>query len=106
MGSTNGLRDKLIQALYASVIGGHSGQKGCWQRLKTLFYWHTMKHDVIRTVQACDTCQSFKSEHVHYPSLLQPLLVPRLAWTHVTMDFVESLLESQGYNTVMVVIDN
>ena len=64
-----------------------------------------MKHDVIRTVQACDTCQRFKSEHVHYPSLLQPLPVPHLAWTHLTMDFIESLPESQGYDTVMVVID-
>ncbi|XP_071918893.1 uncharacterized protein [Coffea arabica] len=105
VGATNGLSEKLIQALHASAIGGHSGQKGCWQRLKALFYWPNMKQDVIKYIQACDTCQRFKSEHVPYPGLLQPLPVPHLAWTHLTMDFIESLLESQGYDTVLVIID-
>ena len=105
VGSSKGLRDKLIQALHGSALGGHSGQKGCWQRLKTLFYWPNMKQDVIMFIQACDVCQRFKSEHVPYPGLLQPLPIPRLAWTHLTMDFIESLPESQGYNTVIVVID-
>ena len=105
VGSNNGLRDKLVQTLHASAVGAHSGQRDCWQRLKTLFYWPTMKLDVIRIIQARDTCQRFKSEHVHYPGLLQPLPVPHLAWTHVTMDFIQSLPESQDYDTVMVVID-
>nr|XP_027075980.1 uncharacterized protein LOC113699828 [Coffea arabica] len=48
VGSNSGLRDKLIQALHASAIGGHSGQRGCWQRLKALFYWPNMKQDVIK----------------------------------------------------------
>ena len=70
-----------------------------------LFFCPNMKRDVIRFVQACDTCQRFKPEHVLYSGLLQPLPIPHLAWTHLTMDFIESLPESQGYNTVLVIID-
>ena len=103
--SSNGLRAKLIQTLHDSAIGGHSGQRGCWQRLKTLFYWPNMKQDVVQYIQACDICQRYKSEHVSYPGLLQPLPIPHLAWTHLTMDFIEALPDSQGYNTVLVVID-
>nr|XP_027108798.1 uncharacterized protein LOC113728610 [Coffea arabica] len=105
VGSTNGLRARIIQALHSSAIGGHSGQRGCWQRIKSLFYWPTMRQEVIQFIQACDVCQRYKAEHVHLPGLLQPLPIPRLAWTHVTMDFIESLPNSQGYDTIMVVID-
>ncbi|XP_071937632.1 uncharacterized protein [Coffea arabica] len=38
VGSSKGLREKIIQALHASAIGGHSGQRAYWQRIKTLFY--------------------------------------------------------------------
>ena len=63
-----------------------------------------MKQEVVRYIQECDICQRFKSEHVSSPGLLQPLPVPRMAWTHITMDFIESLPPSQGYDTVVVVI--
>ena len=43
VGSTNGLRDKLIQTLHDSAIGGHSRQRGCLQRLKALLYWPNTK---------------------------------------------------------------
>ena len=59
----------------------------------------------MQFIQASDVCQRYKAEHVHLPGLLQPLPIPRLAWTHVTMDFIESLPNSQGYDTIMVVID-
>ena len=64
-----------------------------------------MKQDVIQFVQACDICQRFKAKHVQYLGLLQPLPVPHLAWTHLTMDFIEALPNSQSHDTIMVVID-
>lgn len=39
------------------------------------------------------------------PGLLQPLPVPLQAWHTVTMDFVEGLPKSGGYDTIMVVVD-
>ena len=40
-----------------------------------------------------------------YPGLLQPLPVPDFAWQVVTMDFIEGLPRSHGYNCIMVVVD-
>lgn len=39
------------------------------------------------------------------PGLLQPLTVPKQAWSIISLDFVEGLLKSQHYNTILVVID-
>ena len=38
VGSANSIRSQLIQTLHDSAIGGHSGQRNCWQKFKTLFY--------------------------------------------------------------------
>ena len=60
---------------------------------------------MIKYVQTCDVCQRNKIENIPYPRLLQPLPLPRQAWTHVTIDFIEKVSKSQGFDTILVVID-
>jgi hypothetical protein len=50
-------------------------------------------------------CKKAKSEHVSYPGLLQPLLVPKQAWQTINMDFMEGLPRSKGANNILVVVD-
>ena len=105
VGSANNIRNQVIQVLHASAIGGHSGQNSCWQKVRSLFHWPGMKQEVVTFIRNCDTCQRNKSENVLYPGLLQPIPVPTQAWTHIAMDFIEKLPKSQGYDTIVVVID-
>jgi hypothetical protein len=53
----------------------------------------------------CTTCQQVKSEQIPYPGLLQPLPVPDQAWKIVTMDFIEGLPTSAGFNCILVIVD-
>ncbi|XP_071939847.1 uncharacterized protein [Coffea arabica] len=64
-----------------------------------------MKQRVISFVQNYDICQKNKSKNVPYPGLLQPIPVPKQAWLHISMDFIEKLPRSQGYDTILVVLD-
>jgi hypothetical protein len=64
-----------------------------------------MKATIKEFVAACHVCQQVKSERVSYPGLLQPLPVPTKAWTLVTMDFIDRLPTSAGYNYILVVVD-
>ena len=56
-------------------------------------------------IEGCAVCQRTKSskqpEHGH----LRSLELPERPWQHITMDFIEKLPESQGYNSVLVVVD-
>ena len=91
--------------MHDSAIGGHSGQKGCLHRIQALFHWPGLKRDVIQYVRSCDVCQRNKHENVPYPGLLQPIPVPQQAWSHLTMDFIEQLPPSHGFDTILVVVD-
>lgn len=105
IGNSNGVREQIMEALHASAFGGHSGQLGSTQRIGFIFHWPMVKQDIVKYVQQCDDCQRNKHENLPYPCLLQPLSIPQQVWTHVNMDFVESLLMSEGCNAILVVVD-
>lgn len=99
------MRTQLLHSFHQSALGGHSGERATYQRLKPVFYWPRMKQNVSGYVKQCPTCQKNKSENSPYPGLLQPLPIPEKAWTHISMDFVEGLPKSQGKDVILVVVD-
>ena len=56
-------------------------------------------------VRECLTCQRQKASHLQPSDMLQPLPIPNHVWNKVTMDFVEVLPKSNGFDTVLVVVD-
>lgn len=65
-----------------------------------------MKREIHTYVQECVVCQRSKAEHCHYPGLLDPLPIPDMAWTHITMDFIEGMPNSRGKDVIFVVVDS
>jgi hypothetical protein len=105
VGSDNVLKNKLLDTFHSSPLGGHSGIRASYQRIKRIFQWPNMKKDVETFIQQCPTCQRAKTEHCHYPGLLVPLPIPDMAWSHISMDFVEGLPKSNGKEVILVVVD-
>jgi hypothetical protein len=103
--ANSALQTKLISATHSSAIGGHSGTKATYQRIKKLFYWKGIKLDVENYIKQCQICQQAKHEHTHPAGLLQPLPIPQGAWQDLTMDFIEGLPLSEGYNAILVIVD-
>lgn len=105
VGNNNELRTKLLQALHCSPIGGHSGMRATYLRIKQIFHWPGLKQDTEKFVAQCPTCQRSKHQNCPSPGLLDPLPIPDMAWTHITMDFIEGLPKSQGMDVIFVVVD-
>ena len=106
MGNGNGKRQKLIKTLHESSTGGHSGQRACLQRIRNMFYCLGIKKEIVQFIQQCEVCQRNKSEHLPYPSLLQPLPIPTQERAHVTIGFIEKLPCSRGFDTILVALDS
>jgi hypothetical protein len=99
------LQTKLISALHASAIGGHSGIQATYQRVKKLFHWKGLKQDVETFVKQCGICQQAKHTNTVPAGLLQPLPTPVGAWQDIAMDFIEGLPKSEGFSVILVVVD-
>ena len=70
-----------------------------------MFYWPKLHQQVKEYVRTCPVCQKNKAEHLPYPGLLEPLHVPDMAWTHISIDFIEGLPKSNGKDVILVVVD-
>lgn len=51
MGSSGGLRQKLLVQMHSSALGGHSGQQTTYKRIKQIFYWPGLKQEVEKMVK-------------------------------------------------------
>lgn len=70
VGSNTELRQSLLTAFHTSELGGHSGERASYNKLKILFTWPGMRQEVKDFVQQCPVCQLNKAHHFPSPGLL------------------------------------
>ena len=79
--------------------------------LKTLcclqdnFFWPHMRQDVSCYMAQCSICQQMKYEAKKLAGLLHPLPIPSAIWEDLSLNFITGLPLSNGYTTIMVVVD-
>ncbi|GMH01058.1 hypothetical protein Nepgr_002897 [Nepenthes gracilis] len=65
-----------------------------------LFY-EGLKRAVKKLVSECDTCQKIEHDYCAQMGLMQLLLIPKGIWEDLTVDFVEGLTNSMGFETIL-----
>lgn len=74
--------------------------------MTSLLYWKGTSKDVKWWIKECLTCQRSKSKNVFSPGLLQPLSIPKRAWSVISLDFIEGLPHFKGKDTILVMVDH
>jgi len=64
-----------------------------------------MRNDISKFVKECSICQHAKVDNVLLAGLLQPLPIPQQIWVDIAMNFIVQLPTSQGFSTILVVMD-
>jgi hypothetical protein len=105
IGDNYSLRTKLITALHDSVVGGHSGVHATYHRVKKCFGGRDLRMMLLSLWGSAMYVSRLKVKEVHPPGLLEPLPIPTGAWEDASMDFVEGLPKSKGFDTILVVVD-
>lgn len=99
------LRKAVLWQHHDTFVGGHRGPKATQEFIQRKYYWPGMAKMIEEYCQGCDTCQRTKTRtHAPYGPLL-PLKTPDRKWTHISYDFITGLPESEGKDTILVVVD-
>ena len=99
------LKSLILHHVHDSPLRGHSSYLKTLYRVKQDFFWWGMKKDVKDHIRDCEICQRIKVETSKPGGLLQPLPIPYRPCTDISMDFMDSLPKSHGYEVILVVVD-
>ncbi len=98
-------RQSLLGSVHEIPGSGHPGSRRTLSLLQARYWWPSMTRDVIRYVRSCSVCAMSKTPR-HLPvGKLLPLPVPRRPWSHIGIDFVTDLPNSEGNTCVLVTMD-
>ena len=102
------LRQSLVQQIHEAPSFGHPGIIRTQAIIQRSFWWPQMNRFIAKFIQGCALCQQMKvNTHPTTPPL-QP--IPPHPDAHpfqtVTMDFITALPPSQGFDSLMVIVDH
>ena len=103
--SQSKLRLLVLKEEHDSPIADHRGENTIIAAVSKRYYWQGMKKEVAHFVKSCVKCQMNRASYQKQAGLLQPLPIPSGPWYSISMDFIISLPESQGYNAILVMVD-
>jgi len=99
------LRTTLLRSHHDSILAGHQGVLKTLELLQRNYCWLGLHRDVDQYVRGCAICQQTKSLRQKPQGYLQSLEIPNGPWSSISMDFIEELPESSGFNSILVVVD-
>ncbi len=98
-------RQSLLGSVHNIPGSGHPGSQRTLSLLQAQNWWPSMSRDVIRYVRSCSVC-AMSSTPRHLPvGKLVSLPIPRRPWSHMGIDFVTDLPNSEGNTCILVAVD-
>jgi hypothetical protein len=86
-------------------IAGHSRREKTLELVQRSYTWPGMSSFVKEYTNRCERCARMKPSTITPPGKLHPLELPDIPWTEVTADFTTNLPLSNGFDSILVVVD-
>lgn len=99
------LRTGIIHEAHDAFDAGHPGREGTYHLVMRRFFWPGMSNDIRRFCENCDKCRSNHIWRDRRAGLLKPLPIPDRQWRHISIDFIEKLNVSNGFDGILVITD-
>ena len=99
------IRATILYQAHDSPLAGHVGRDKTYANVRRSYWWPGLHDAVKEYVATCDMCQRIKALRHKPHGLLQPLEVPKEPWTHISMDHIMHLPSSNGYDSILVIVD-
>ncbi len=98
------LRPRLITQVHTSPSSGHPGINATANLLKNRFWWPSLFTDTTKFVHNCTICNTSKFPRQLPAGLQNPLPTPCRPWSHIAIDFITDLPNSQGHTTILTIV--
>ena len=99
------LRLQVLQYKHDHPISGHFRHNRTLDLIRRAFVWLDLHNSVKSYIKSCTTCMHSKSQRHRPYGLLKQLPVLEFPWNSISMDFIEKLPLSSGYDTILVIVD-
>src|SRR5260221_461357 len=99
------LHHDLVHVHHSAIVIRHPG---CWKTLELVswnYWWPGLSRYVTKFIAGCNTCNWTKTFLTQKVGMLIPNKVPDRCWQVISIDMIRELLDSKGYNTILVVVD-
>ena len=96
---------EIICLHHDTPIPGHPGMEKTLELMQCSYTWPGMPTLVKDYVSRCDCCACFKGSNQALPGKLKPLNTPPSPWKEISADFITDLSESEGFNSILVVVN-
>ncbi|SOV05792.1 uncharacterized protein UDID_18521 [Ustilago sp. UG-2017a] len=84
---------------------GHVGWDATIKSAQRHYWWPNMSAWIADYVASCQVCARYKAPRHRPYGLLQPLATPDRPWGSISLDFIEGLPPSKGYDSILVIVD-
>ena len=86
-------------------IGEHEGQQKMVKLVTRNFQWPGVMKEVKQYVEGCNSCQRNKNCTEQPVGKLIPNSISEKPWMHILVDSITKLPLAQGYDVILVVVD-
>ena len=102
------LRREIVKKHHDSPTIGHPGELGTYNIVKEHYWWPGMRRFIKAYVEGCPDCQQYKINRRPTKHTLEPIEAPPSTrpFAQVSMDFITDLPPSNGFDSILVVVDH
>ena len=101
----NDLRLRVLRHKHDHVVSGHLGQNKTIELIRRDYVWPGLRTFVKDYCKSCTTCMRSKPQRHRPYGFLKQLPIPERPWNSISMDFIEKLPNSEGYDAILVIVD-
>ena len=103
---TNDLHLRVLRYKHDHPLAGHFGQNHTLELVRREYTWPGVCTFVKDYVSSCTSCGHAKAPRHRPYGLLKQLPIPAHPWHSISMDFIEQLPSSDGFTSILIVVDH
>lgn len=98
----------LLQLYHDLPTQNHPGVANTMEQIRQSYYWPRMQQFIARYIQGCAICQQMKINRHPLSPPLNPTIADKDTYPFATVniDFITDLPESNGFDSICVIVDH